>query len=138
MKKTPILAVIILLALSACQKSAPIQASNLEERSGHGKPQPSGGGGDIPYVTGLTVTATSSTSAVLTWTAPAGATSANSYTIVRSINLSTDFSQWLVVVPWTTYTDNSLQPNTYYSYKVSCTQNGVVGPYCAAVTVLTP
>ena len=137
MKKTPIISAIILLTLLACKKEQ-IQVPTPEEvaRNGHGKPAPSGG--EIPYVTGLTVTAISSTAAVLTWNAPPGATSANAYTIVRSVNLSNDFSQWLMIIPYTTYTDNSLQPGTYYSYKVRAEQNLITGPYCDPVTVLTP
>jgi len=136
MKKTTILSAIILLTLFACKKSDQVQVQEEYSRSGHGKPSPSG---EAPIVAGLTVRAISPNAVALSWTPPAGATQQTAYGIQRSENLSNDFSGYFQLTPYSNYIDSiNVKSNTYYSYRVQATQNGIVGPYCAPVTVKTP
>lgn len=93
------------------------------------------GGGDTKVTvapTGLQVTSTTTTTAVLSWSPVAGAQSYRGYRSGASTNVGTTDA------PNTTMTISGLQPNTEYSFQVAADSIGdVPGPKSAAVKAKT-
>jgi poly(hydroxyalkanoate) depolymerase family esterase len=89
-----------------------------------------GSGTGLPAPTGLSVTATTGTSASLSWNAVSGAASYNVYRNGAKVNAS--------AVTATTFTDTGLSAATTYSYTVAAVDaSGNVGSQSAAVNATT-
>jgi len=90
----------------------------------------------VPSVpSSLAAAADSSTQVTLTWTASTGAVTA--YHVERSTD-GINFTEIDADVPATTYTDNGLQPNTSYTYRVRAENEVAFSGYSNAEPVTTP
>ncbi|MFC4035659.1 PHB depolymerase family esterase [Streptomyces polygonati] len=93
-----------------------------------GSTPPGGGSGALPAPTGLTVTATTSASVSLSWSAVSGAASYHVYRGGTEVGSPTAAS----------YTDSGLTAGTGYTYTVAAVDSsGTVGAASAAVTATT-
>lgn len=129
-----LLAVLVIFVLAtSCSKTEsvdlPQSDTELQTRRGKGGGGSTGGGEtSVPQVTGLSATATSSTSVSLSWNSVVGATS---YWIYRNNNV-------IAIIQSTSFVDAYASPNTYYTYEIAAVVNSVLGPKSASATVYTP
>lgn len=125
------LGVFSLVAVSCTKSNEGLQSSQSEIQSRRG-PKGGGGGyvdtGGIPQVTGLSATASSSTTVKLSWNS---VTNATSYWIYRD-------SYVPAIVTTTSYVDSYLSAGTTYTYAVAAVVNSTLGPKSSSVTVTTP
>jgi Fibronectin type III domain len=88
-----------------------------------------------PAPTGLTATAVSETSIVVSWTAVSGATS---YVLERAeASAPGSFTQVGGSLAAATYTDNAVVPGTAYSYRVAAVNSAGTGTFSGTVSVTT-
>jgi len=86
-------------------------------------------GSTPPTPTGLSATATSCSTIVLTWSASSGATSYNIY------NCTTGY---ITSISGTSYTVSGLSPSTSYSYEVNAVNSFGSSPFTACQNATTP
>ena len=128
MKNLLVAVMALILTTMSCTKSDDNLQSNDSEIQTRRRPSGGSINTGIPAVTGLSATATSSTSVYLTWNSVPNATS---YRIYRDIYVPG-------IVTSTNYTDRSVHPGTTYTYSIAAVVNSTLGPKSSPVTVTTP